>query len=173
MKKDVILDALKNAGVELEQDKLKEFVEAINVANGLDVEKYKSQYNELAGQLREVENKYNELVEATKDFETTKAELEQFKAEKENNDLLQKITDAKIDERFSKFVLNEIKSGLKDGDKFEDNLANYVKENPQFLTARQGAFKFSSTPDLEQGKVDEEKTSNQIMNDLFRSKKED
>lgn len=172
MKKDVILDALKNAGVELEQDKLKEFVEAINVANGLDVEKYKNQYNELAGQLKQVEGKYNELVEATKDFESTKAELEQFRAEKENQGYLEQISNAKIDNRFSKFVLNEVKSSLKDGDKFEDCLANYVKENPQFLTARQGAFKFTSTPDLEQGKVSEEKTANQIMNDLFRSKNE-
>ena len=36
MKKDVILEALKNAGVELEEDKLKEFITAINIANDSD-----------------------------------------------------------------------------------------------------------------------------------------
>lgn len=47
-----------------------------------------------------------------------------------------------MDSKFQKFVLSEI-SGL-DGD-FEENLTNYLKDNPQYLVNKENSGKLKST----------------------------
>lgn len=143
-----------------------------NLKTGSYVDKAK--LDKANSSLSELQSKYNDLIESTKNYEAEKKELEDFRAEKANKDFLDKITGAKVDSKFAKFVLSEIKSSMGENDKFEDVLAKYVKENPQYLTTRQGVFKFGKTsPDLEGGSSPEDsKTANQTMNDIIRNRGE-
>lgn len=55
---------------------------------------------------------------------------------KENNELknLSVVANADVDKKFQKFVLSEISE--MEGE-FEDNLSNYLKDNPQFLISKE------------------------------------
>lgn len=147
-------------------------IKLANLKSGTYVDKAKldkanTSYNDL-------KTKYDSLVESTKTYEHDKKELETLRAEKSTNESINKIIDAKVDKKYAKFVLSEIKSTLGENDKFEDALTKYVKENPQYLTTRQGVFKFgTSSPDLEKGNAPaNQKTTNQTMNDIIRSRGE-
>lgn len=147
-------------------------IKLANLKSGSYVDKAKldkanSSYNDL-------QTKYNELFESTKNYEADKKELEAFRAEKVNKDYFDKIAGANIDSKFSKFVLSEIKSSMQENEKFEDALAKYVKENPQYLTTKQGVFKFGTTsPNLEGGgSPSDNKTINQTMNEILRNRGE-
>lgn len=146
-------------------------IKLANLKSGMYVDKSKldkanTSYNELQA-------KYNELVENTKTYDADKKELEAFRTEKANRDYIDKIVGAKVDNKYAKFVLSEIKSSMGENDKFDDVLSKYVKDNPQYLTTRQGVFKFgSSSPDLENGKGTETKTINQTMNEIIRNRGE-
>lgn len=140
MKKDVILEALKNAGVELEEDKLKSFVEAINVAKSMDVEKYKTQSNELQEKLTKAEedlkakseelSKFNvEEIDALKKFrednEASLTELEELKKYRADNE-----AKIKLDKED-----NALKSFLGENKFSSDEiLLNFIrtKLNPEF-----------------------------------------
>ena len=68
-----------------------------------------------------------------------KEEMDEFKKwqeSKENNELknLSVVANADVDKKFQKFVLSEI-SGMEG--EFEDNLSNYLKDNPQFLISKE------------------------------------
>ena len=99
MKKEVILEALKKAGVELEESKLKDFLIEIQVANDSDLKKYKSQIEELETKHQE-ELKAKDDIIAEKDntiagFNTTEyEELKTYKAENEAKIKSSKETDA-------------------------------------------------------------------------------
>lgn len=146
-------------------------IKLANLKTGMYVDK--SKLDKSTSSFNELEAKYNKLVEDTKTYEADKAELEAYKTEKANNELLSQISNAKVDSKYSKFVLSEVKSAMKDNEKFEDVLTKYVKDNPQYLTIRQGIFKTgASTPNLEQGNPNNEKTENQTMNELIRNRGE-
>ena len=147
-------------------------IKLANLKTGTYVDKAKldkanTNYNDL-------KTKYDSLVESTKNYEADKKELETFRTEKVNRENLDKVIGAKVDSKYAKFVLSEVKSNMGENDKFEDSLAKYVKENPQYLTTRQGVFKFgTSSPDLEKGNAPtNQKTTNQTMNEIIRSRGE-
>ena len=123
MKKEVILEALKNAGVELDEEKQKEFITAINVANDADIQKYKSQYSTLEEQKKEVENqlqlKNEELAKFNQD------EINELKKYKEDNEL--KIKQGNQNEIIKKFLTENKFSS-------DDILLNFVNNalQPQF-----------------------------------------
>lgn len=144
-------------------------IKLANLKSGAYVDKAK--LDKANTSLSDLQAKYDELVESTKTYEADKKELETFRTEKVNKESIDKILEAKIDNKYAKFVLSEIKSSLGKDDKFEDALTKYVKENPQYLTTRQGVLKFG-TPDLEQGNAPEQKSINQTMNDIIRSRGE-
>lgn len=140
MKKDVILEALKNAGVELEEDKLKGFVEAIYIANGLDIERYKTQNAELQEKLTQTENdlktktdelaKFNveeidNLKKFKEDNEASLTELEELKKYKEENEL--KIKQGKETDALKSFLSDNKFSS-------DEILLNYIrtKLNPEY-----------------------------------------
>lgn len=147
-------------------------IKLANLSNSAYVEKVK--FDKVNNKYRELETKYNELETNMGNYEADKKELEAFRAEKVNREYFDKITGANVDNRYAKFVLSEVKSSMQDNDKFEDVLTKYVKENPQYLTTRQGVFKFgSSTPNLEGGSSPEDnKTINQTMNEIIRNRGE-
>lgn len=146
-------------------------IKLANLKTGSYVDK--SKLDKVNSSLSELQSKYDSLVESTKNYEVEKKELENFRTEKANKDFIDKITGAKVDDKYAKFVLSEIKASMGENDKFEDVLAKYVKENPQYLTNGKGMFKFGTLPNLETGKsLEDKKTINQTMNDIIRNRGE-
>ena len=145
-------------------------IKLANLGSGLYVDRAK--LDRANTSLNELKEQYRTLADGTKDYEANMKELEALKAEKENQGFMDKISGAKIDNKYAKFVLSEVRSQVNEENKFDDVLAKYVKENPQFLTSRQGVFsKGTSTPDLENGQQPA-KSVNEQMNEIFRSFKE-
>ena len=141
----------------------------INAGGYVDKSKLDKQINSN----KDLQAKYDELLKNTENYEAITKELNELKQEKLTAGLMGQIRDAKVDDKFAKFVLGEVKGSMGEGDKFEDALAKFVKENPQYLTTRQGVFKFgSSSPDLENGSKAPAETTNQLMNAIFRKRGE-
>lgn len=146
-------------------------IKLANLKSGSYVDKAK--LDKVNTSYSELETKYNALVESTKNYEAEKKELETFRTEKANKELIDKITNAKIDNKYAKFVLSEINSMVDDNNKFDDVLAKYVKDNPQYLVTRQGVLRFGTLPDLEKGNSPvDNKSTNQTMNDIIRNRGE-
>lgn len=140
MKKDVILEALKNAGVELEEDKLKDFVEAINVAKGMDIEKYRAQSNELQEKLTKTEEELKAKSEELSKFNIE--EIDNLKKFKEDNEAslteLEELKKYRADNE-AKIKLDKEDNALKSflgENKFSSDeiLLNFIrtKLNPEF-----------------------------------------
>lgn len=106
------------------------------------------------------------------DYDTMKAELEALKTEKADRELVGKLESKKVKPEFQKFVLSEIKAQVTEEKPFDKAMDEYLKANPQYLAVEEKSkptfFKSSSAP-LDSGSG-EEKTTNQKMNALFRSK---
>ena len=118
MKKDVILEALKNAGVELEEDKLKEFITAINIANDSDIQKVKKDRESLEEKLKEYENTIKTKDDELSKFDKNEIEaLRQYKTDNENK------IKSDIQTEAIKMFLNENKYS------HDDILLSYIKSN--------------------------------------------
>lgn len=145
-------------------------IKLANLKSGAYVDK--SKLDKANSNYGELQAKYNELFESTKNYEADKKELEAYRTKEANAELIEKVKGAKVDDRYAKFVLSEVKGLMNEGDKFDDTLAKYVKDNPQYLTTRKGVFKVgASSPNLEQGNAPSQNV-NQIMNEIFRNKGE-
>lgn len=141
----------------------------INAGGYVDKSKLDKQINSN----KDLQAKYDELLKNTENYEAITKELNELRQEKETAGLFSQIRDAKVDDKFAKFVLSEVRGGLGEGEKFEDALAKFVKENPQYLTTRQGVFRVgSSTPNLENGTKSPAETTNQMMNSIIRKRGE-
>lgn len=127
-------------------------------------------------------NKYNRIVKDLEDknkasetsqaeFEQIKTELATLKAEKEEARLLKLVSDAKVDDKFIKFVVSEVKSKVTDKTSFDKELTNYLKDNPQFVKNEQPKqyFKFGSQLNLNNG-GGQDKDTNKKINDFLRKK---
>ena len=142
MKKEVILEALKNAGVELEEDKLKEFMNAIHAENGKDLQKYKDDYASLEASKKELEEQLNSRL-AEKDAELSKFnvdEINELRKYKEDNELRikQEKEDGSIKDFLSankyssdEILLNYIKSTIRP----EFDADSKITNGEQFLAA--------------------------------------
>lgn len=116
------------------------------------------------------EYKANNDVSKYADYDTIKAELEALKTEKTDRELMEKLSAKKVKPEFQKFVLSEIKGGLKEGEEFDKAMETYLKTNTQYVAVEEKArtfFKSSSAP-LDRGSGDV-KSENQKMNDFLRS----
>ena len=112
--------------------------------------------------------KYDKLKYA--DYETLKAENETLKAEKTQNELMSKLASSKVGEKYRKFVLSEVKSLVTEDKNFDTCLAEYLKENEQFLEVAQKDKVFTkanSSVELEKG-GSTNASINKKMNDLLR-----
>lgn len=122
---------------------LKEVNKVTKKYEGIDLKKYK----EWEDQNKTNEEKYADIL---KENEKLKSNL----AYAENKSV---VASAGVDSKFQKFVLSEV-SEL-EGD-FEENLANYLKENSQYLVNKDNSNKPKSTGVSQNGanpKVSEEK----------------
>ena len=143
-----------------------------NYIAGMAVENERS-LDALRCDIKASEGERIKLYNANLQLEAEKKELETFRTEKANKELIDKITNAKIDNKYAKFVLSEINSMVDDNNKFDDVLAKYVKDNPQYLVTRQGVLRFGTLPDLEKGNSPvDNKSTNQTMNDIIRNRGE-
>lgn len=142
MKKEVILEALKNAGVELEEEKLKAFIDAIHSENGKDLQKFKDDYASLETSKKELEEQLNQKL-AEKDAELSKFnldEINELRKYKEDNELKIKqdkesgaIKDFLTANKYSsdEILLNYITSTIKP--QFDDN--SKITNGEEFLAA--------------------------------------
>ena len=105
------------------------------------------------------------------DYDAIKTELETLKAEKADAELMQEIAAANVDAKFQKFVMSEVKPLVTEKKDFKECLAEYLKENPQFIvnTQRQGVFQKGSQPNFDDGdKGSGVSSTNKIMNEILR-----
>lgn len=128
----------------------------------------KDKYDEQTRKFNEY--KTNNDISKYADYDAIKAELETLKTEKADRELMEKLSAQKVKPEFQKFVLAEIKASLGDSNDFDKAMETYLKSNTQYVTAEdkpKAFFKSSSAP-LDNGSG-EGKTTNQKMNNLFRS----
>lgn len=128
----------------------------------------KGKYDKLAGEYA----KYKQENDVSKyaDYDTLKAELEKLKAEKEEAEFVAKVAEAKVDAKFQKFVVAEVKQLVSDKKDFKTCLDEYLKENPQFVenVQRRGVIRSGSQVSLDEGSGAGAKNINQKMNDFIR-----
>lgn len=128
----------------------------------------KGKYDKLAGEYA----KYKQENDVSKyaDYDTLKAELEKLKAEKEEAAFVAKVAEAKVDAKFQKFVVSEVKPLVSDKKDFKTCLDEYLKENPQFVenVQRRGVIRSGSQVSLDEGSGAGAKNINQKMNDFIR-----
>lgn len=128
----------------------------------------KGKYDKLAGEYA----KYKQENDVSKyaDYDTLKAELEKLKAEKEEAEYVAKVAEAKVDAKFQKFVVAEVKPLVSDKKDFKACLDEYLKENPQFVenVQRRGVIRSGSQVSLDEGSGAGAKNINQKMNDFIR-----
>ena len=122
------------------------------------------------------DEKYKEFLEWKKtnqndsekiaELETSKAslsnELNQLKAQI-------KVNESDVKKEFSKFVTSEVLSLVNDTTNFETALKDYKKNNPQYF-GEVIVKKVQTSPNLNGG-ASQPLTTNQIMNDILRSKR--
>lgn len=135
----------------------------IKAGGYVDKNKYEKAVNEF--------NKYKEENDLSKfaDYDEIKAENERLKAEKVESEQLKEVASANVDTKFQKFVMAEVKGLVTDKKDFKACLAEYLKENTQFVVnqQRRDVFKRGSQTDMSQG-GGEKKTTNQKMNEVLR-----
>ena len=128
----------------------------------------KGKYDKLAGEYA----KYKQENDVSKyaDYDTLKEELEKLKAEKEEAEYVAKVAEAKVDAKFQKFVVSEVKPLVSDKKDFKTCLDEYLKENPQFVenVQRRGVIRSGSQVSLDEGSGAGAKNINQKMNDFIR-----
>ena len=128
----------------------------------------KGKYDKLAGEYA----KYKQENDVSKyaDYETIKTELETLKAEKADAELAKEVAAANVDAKFQKFVMSEVKPLVTEKKDFKACLAEYLKENPQFIvnTQRQGVFTKGSQPNFDDGGAGGAPSTNKKMNEILR-----
>lgn len=128
----------------------------------------KGKYDKLAGEFAKY--KTDNDVSKYADYDTIKTELEQLKAEKADAELAKEVAAANVDVKFQKFVMSEVKALVTDKKDFKTCLAEYLKENPQFImnTQRQGVFQKGSQPNFDDGGKGGSPSTNKKMNEILR-----
>ena len=128
----------------------------------------KGKYDKLAGEYA----KYKQENDVSKyaDYDTIKTELEQLKAEKADAELAKEVAEANVDAKFQRFVTSEVKALVTEKKDFKACLAEYLKENPQFIvnTQRQGVFQKGSQPNFDDGDKGGAPSTNKKMNEILR-----
>lgn len=104
------------------------------------------------------------------DYDAIKQELEAFRTEKADRELLEKLSAKKVKPEFQKFVLAEVKGKVTDEVTFDKAMESYLKDNAQYIASEESVktfFKNSSVP-LEGGAGTKSGT-NAKMNGILRS----
>lgn len=164
MKKEVIIEALKKAEIELDEGKLKEFLHDIQVANDADVKGFKLQISDLeakhAEALKEKEDLIAEKNAQIASFDTAGYEdLKKYKTENEARLLASKQEDAVKaflkDNQYSSndvlmtYIMNKIKPEFDDDFKIKNSeavLAGLNEHAKQYKITEQQSGATATTP---------------------------
>ena len=122
------------------------------------------------------DEKYKEFLEWKKTNQNDSEKIAELETSKANlsNELNQlkaqiKVNESDVKKEFSKFVTSEVLSLVNDTVDFETALKDYKKNNPQYF-GEVIVKKVQTSPNLNGG-ASQPLTTNQIMNDILRSKR--
>lgn len=154
------------------EQKLGEAGETIKLANlksGAYVDKAK--FEKLEKGLEDYKTKYSALEESTKGFDELKSQFDdvsnkynELLGKQEVAEKMEKIKGANVNDKFAKFVYNEVNALVSDDKDFQTVLSEYLKENSQFINSK------STYVDLQNG-GGAVKSANEKMNDFIRRRK--
>ena len=154
------------------EQKLGEAGETIKLANlksGAYVDKAK--FEKLEKGLEDYKTKYSALEESTKGFDELKSQFDdvstkynELLGKQEVAEKMDKIKGANVNDKFAKFVYNEVNALVSDEKDFQTVLSEYLKENSQFINSK------STYVDLQNGSATA-KSANEKMNDFIRRRK--
>lgn len=154
------------------EQKLGEAGETIKLANlksGNYVDKAK--FEKLEKGLEDYKTKYSALEESTKGFDELKSQFDdvsnkynELLGKQEVAEKMDKIKGANVNDKFAKFVYNEVNALVSDEKDFQTVLSEYLKENSQFINSK------STYVDLQNGGATV-KSANEKMNDFIRRRK--
>ena len=119
----------------------------------------------------DVNQKYQALQNETKDFEDIKSKYETLVAKQEKDGQIALINKY-VKPEFAEYVLYQMKQGNLTGDKLEDNVKAYIKQNTQYgvekTSPQNKVINTYSNTDLGTGKQPAT-NPNQSINDAIRS----
>lgn len=149
-----------------------ETIDTIMAEYGKNFSKLKEENEALHGKISEYENTIGEL---NKTIESNNQTLENLQnITNENKDLKAQLqmSDSHVKKEFSKFVTSEIMSQVDDENDFASVLENYKNENPQYF-GDTVVKKVQSSVSLTSSEGNQPRTTNDIMNDVLRSAKDE
>ena len=159
-------------GLELDQ----ETIDTIMAEHGKLITQSKEEILNLKKELNGYEKEKQNYEKKIQDYEAkSKSNEEALKnlqsITDENNSLKTQLqmSDSNVKKEFMKFVTSEVSSQVNDETDFATALETYKKENPQYF-GETVVKKVQSSPTLNGGS--QETTTNDIMNDILRSSKD-
>lgn len=145
-------------------------IKLANLKSGNYVDKAK--YEKLETSVNEWQTKYSALEESTKgygdlqtQYDTLKADYDAVITKQDEAEKMNLISGSNVNPKFAKFVYAEVQSLVNESKDFKTALAEYLKDNKEFLNQKQGTY-----VDLEGG-TPQPKTANEKMNDFIRRRK--
>lgn len=145
-------------------------IKLANLSSGNYVDKAK--YEKLEKKYNEWQTKYSALDESTKGYGDLQAKYDALKTDfdalvtkQEEAEKMALISGANVNPKFAKFIYAEVSSMTNESKDFKTALAEYLKDNKEFLNQKQGTY-----VDLEGGTL-QPKTANEKMNDFIRRRK--
>ena len=143
-------------------------IKLANLKSGNYVDKAKFEKAEKS--VEELQTKFNALSESTQgyeelktNYETLKADYESLQGKQAEAEKISMINEADVNPKFTKFVLTEVSGLVNESKDFKTALAEYLKENKEFLKGSKGTF-----VNLQYGKEAPE-TFNEKVNKYIRS----
>ncbi|MDD4211738.1 MAG: hypothetical protein PHC46_05115 [Clostridia bacterium] len=137
MKKEELLQALVDSGIEIAEEKKSEFIGIINKFNGTDIAKYKTELDNLKTELDSLKEKSN-LYTDYEDLKKFKTETEQQKVkEVQTKNILNLLNDDKY--KFDKKAINLLALALKEkGIEFDEQ--NNIKNADDIMATMQTEY---------------------------------
>ena len=142
-------------------------IKLANLKSGNYVDKAK--YEKLEKGYVDYQTKYEALTESTKGYDELKASYEDITNkyttllnEQEETKKMGLVNSSNVNPKFAKFVYTEVQSMVDENKDFQTALAEYLKDNKEFLNAKPSTY-----VDLEKG-TSQHKTENQIINEKIR-----
>ena len=136
----------------------------INAGGYVDKNKYDRMVNEYT------DYKSKNDVSKYADYDTIKSELQQYKIKEVEQQKTDKIKQAKVDDKFVRFIISEVDNMVNDKEDFDKCLEKYLKDNPQYITTTKPIITFGSSVNVEgDGKNNSQVApTNKVMNALLR-----
>lgn len=154
------------------EEKLSKSGDTIKLAN-LKTGKYvdNDKFTKVESDLSSMTEKYNALVESTKDYdelkknyETSQASYSELQNKYTQMERMNQIDKSNVNPKFAKFVYNEVNGQVTDKKDFQTCLAEYLKENKEFLSNNQGNY-----VNLQSG-GGQLASDNEVMNKMIRKR---